>query len=324
MVAGLAVMGAAVLLAGLVRGQTSAMRETIVYTGIASEGIKHNGNAYPADDIYTVNADGSNVRALTNYQSVGSPSWSPDGRRILFISKPQFNEPMAAGIYTMNRDGNDVRLIWSPETKDENFANPKWSPDGKTIAFMRMLPGEPHPDLCLIPANGGEARVLVQFGMQPSWSPDGSKIALSQEGGIKTIHVDGSGLTALMPTKQSAASPAWSPDGKRIAFQMVVAGEQFRTLGRGATPYEIFVMNSDGSHSHEVTLDPDRACYSPSWSSDGKRLAFSCMTLCPGMPSMGPFLCHSRIYVISAYNPPTKLTPLIDDEATEAEFAPAN
>jgi hypothetical protein len=39
---------------------------------------------------------------------------------------------------------------------------------------------------------------------------------------------------------------------------------------------------------------------------------------------MGPFLCHSRIYVISADNPPTKLTPLIDDEATEAEFAPAN
>ena len=73
--------------------------------------------------------DGSQRRQLTKLGGVAqAPSWSPDGRRIVFsanVDERRFD------IYTVGADGKDVRLV----TSGEDSFEPAWSPDGKTIAF---------------------------------------------------------------------------------------------------------------------------------------------------------------------------------------------
>jgi Tol biopolymer transport system component len=84
------------------------------------------------DEIYTMNADGSNQTRLTNNTSSDSgPAWSPDGSKIAFSTDRDRNY-YAYEIYTMNADGsNQTRL-----TNDGvNAGSPRWSPDGTRIAF---------------------------------------------------------------------------------------------------------------------------------------------------------------------------------------------
>jgi Tol biopolymer transport system component len=81
-------------------------------------------------DIYVMNADGSGTRKLThNARQNAEPAWSPDGRRIAFVSRRDGN----AEIYVMNADGSGKRNLTRNPAKD---VRPSWSPDGQKIAFV--------------------------------------------------------------------------------------------------------------------------------------------------------------------------------------------
>ena len=78
--------------------------------------------------------DGSNHIRLTNHPAGGwSPSWSPDGSRIAFLSARDGNY----GIYVMNTDGSDQTLLANYRGLPSQF--PSWSPDGQRIAFWSGL-----------------------------------------------------------------------------------------------------------------------------------------------------------------------------------------
>jgi Tol biopolymer transport system component len=289
---------------------------------------------HPTNDIYSVSADGTNIKALTNDGNSHSPSWSPDGRQIFFIQDGRtqrmnrFHQShLPFGLYVMNRDGSDVHLVRSLSVAGGYLSEAKWSPDSKLIVEEIISPPEPRPNLFLLPANGqGEARLLVRFGVRPSWSPDGQKIVFSQQGAIKVIGADGSGLVSLTDP-MLADSPAWSPDEKQIAFAAIVHSSLPWPNNRDSN--QIFVMDSDGSHSRQLTTNPDWSCLSLSWSPDGQRVTFSCRYLCitfsVGPPPGLPFPpCSQRIFVVSTDAPLSKLTPLIDDDAEASVFAPSN
>jgi Tol biopolymer transport system component len=220
-----------------------------------------------------MDADGSNVqRFLTDGTSVGRPSFSPDGRRILF----SMTRDGRSRIYTINVNGTDLRQITSPDQGDDYY--PAWSWNGIRIAFnsTRDDPNcTPSSFICkseiytMNPDGTGLQRITANLGdsYYPTWAPDGSRLAfVSTYAGnpqILTMNPNGSGVLRITLTAGSDTWPAWGPDGVRIAFS------SDRLDGHS----EIYVMLNNGTGVSRVTTH-HLMSYMPSWSPDGRRLAF--------------------------------------------------
>jgi Tol biopolymer transport system component len=129
-------------------------------------------------------------------------------------------------------------------------------------------------DVWTIDADGTDLTRLTHSpgpDFDPSWSPDGTQIAFrserSGEPEIWVMNADGTGQHRLT----RGLSPAWSPDGLRIAYAS--PGDIPCPPGRGLRCTGISIMNADGSGQHRLP-NTDGGEY-PSWSPDGKRIAFN-------------------------------------------------
>jgi len=197
-------------------------------------------------------ADGSGLMRLTNNTTTDEqPSWSPDGERIAFSSRPDGNFE----IYVMNADGSAQTRLTDDPAQDEQ---PSWSPDGRQIAFRSDRDG--NAEIYVMGADGSAPTRVTNnpaFDSDPSWSPDGRRIAFrSDRDGNAEIYVmgaDGSAPTRLTSNPAGDGDPSWSPDGQQIAFTSSRDGHK-----------EIYAMNADGSVQTRLTNAPWSA-FSPSW-----------------------------------------------------------
>ena len=112
-----------------------------------------------------MNADGSGQRNLThNPASDSAFAWSPDGRRIFFVSKRDGSWE----VYTMNPDGSGQRQL----TRNASATGPAWSPDGRKIAFVSRRDG--NSEVYVMNADGGGQRNLTRnaaFDNNPAGHP---------------------------------------------------------------------------------------------------------------------------------------------------------
>lgn len=127
-------------------------------------------------DIYAMNADGTNVRALTTHGRAWSAVWSPDGQRIAFQSNRHElpNACCETSIYVMNADGTNVQRL----TTNSDDAYPRWSPHGKTISFASIRSGGAWHVFVMNP-DGSNVRQLttLKSNGKSVWSPDGTQLA---------------------------------------------------------------------------------------------------------------------------------------------------
>ena len=197
---------------------------------------------FAAYDIYRGNADGSNLRNLTNSPGYDAePTLGPDGR-IVFTSVRHGDME----IYSMNGDGSDVRRLTNRVGPD---GGPFFSKDGSTIVFRgRTL--TPGPEL-------DRYSLLLKDGL---WQPTSLEIFV--------MNRDGSNLRQVTKSAAASFAPYFHPDGRRIIFSSNITSQQ----GRGE--FDLYMINIDGSGLERITHAVDFDGF-PMWSPDGKKLVFA-------------------------------------------------
>ncbi len=122
-------------------------------------------------DVYRMDIDGANVRALTGKGGNCRPDWSPDGRRIAYVSDVADGK---GDVWTMAPDGSDKRRITPGD--DSYDYNPTWSPDSRWIVYETTTGSKRNRwSLAVIPAQGGTPLRLSPAGADdrlPDWAPE--------------------------------------------------------------------------------------------------------------------------------------------------------
>jgi dipeptidyl aminopeptidase/acylaminoacyl peptidase len=204
-------------------------------------------------------------------ESPSSLAWSPDGRWLAFTM------PAPA-----ERKSLKVDLPEAPK-------GAKWADPPKLIDRMVFrIDGEGYlpntfNQLFIVAADGGAARQLTHGDFDtngaPAFTADGKGVLIASnrradadfepiDSEIYRVDLADDSLHALTERRGPDESPAASPDGKHIAY----LGFDDKHLGYQAT--QLYVMDSDGTHSHSLTASLDRDAASPHWTKDGKQLVF--------------------------------------------------
>jgi TolB protein len=206
------------------------------------------GSVGDVSDVYIADATGGHLRNLTARiagQWNGQSSWSPDGRRLAFVSGWYGD-----GLFVVNADGTGSTEIASvPHNWDLGF--PSWSPDGQRILFTEYLGGP--VGVFVIDADGSNETKVVGSASEAVWSPDGKRIAYLAWHGSRTalavMDADSTSPPHVLTGDGLNSGPAWSPDGGWIAFE---------EGGR------LMVIRPDGIGEHAADTD-GRPTADPAW-----------------------------------------------------------
>ncbi|MCC6328222.1 MAG: PD40 domain-containing protein [Acidobacteria bacterium] len=198
---------------------------------------------YPTYDIFSVKADGSDLKQMTNNPGYDAEATlSPNGKKIVFTSERDGD----LDIYTMDTNGKNVTRLTDELGYD---GGPFFSPDGKQIVYRASHPKTPEDikrykdllaqhlivpttfELWVMNADGSNKRQVTKLNtasFAPYFTPDGKKIIFctnyfatdprKRNFDLALINVDGTGLERVTFNETFDGFPIFSPDGKKLVF----------------------------------------------------------------------------------------------------------
>ena len=213
--------------------------------------------------ITLLTAAGSIIRNLTPNGYQGQPSFSPDGKWIVY---ERDIAPGNNGVWLMRRDGSGLRRVTrNPFGGGECGCDtdPNFSPNGKWISFVRIKKDHEQQALFAVRPNGTGLHRITPYSWEVAvkhdWSPDGELIVLTtnadyvrpnESANLVTIRPDGSGkkdLTGFTGRKESAFAGSFSPDGEQIVFRI-----------ESGDTYSLAVIDRHGGNLHRITTGKGR------------------------------------------------------------------
>ncbi|HET7224933.1 MAG TPA: S9 family peptidase [Candidatus Eisenbacteria bacterium] len=211
---------------------------------------------------------------------VADPQISPDGSRVLFtrVAVDADADEYVTSVWLADVEHDEVRAL----TYGRGDSQPRWSPDGRRVAFIRS-PGPKQPgQLAVLPLEGGEARVLTTLAKgasEPAWSPDGARIAF---------------LSGTNPQLDSSENKKPKHEPARV-----VTRPEFRMNDKGFRDPEhldhVWVIDARGGEPRALTTGTRFEEASPRWSRDGRAVLF--LSDRREEPWFGPD--HAALYAVS-------------------------
>jgi len=183
-----------------------------------------------------------------------SPSWSPDGTKLMFMSS-------AAGppnIYQSDASGGNLKRMTTSSGPD---TSPVWNPKtGQRVVFVSGRGGL--PQLYAMNSDGTDSEKLdlpdMGYVVDPDWSPNGQLLAFSwrrPDGNFDIYAMDIASRKLVQLTRDAGRNekPSWAPDGRHLVFQSARTGK-----------WQIWTMLADGTEARQLTKEGHNE--SPNWS----------------------------------------------------------
>jgi acylaminoacyl-peptidase len=266
-------------------------------------------------NLWIVNHDGSELRPLTSgNESEGSPRWSPDGKKLLYVSSGDGS----AQIYVRWMDSGQVARVTRVQKAPSSM---EWSPDGRWIAFWMSVPDDTkpfaemppkpegaewakpaktvrrmiyrtdeegyledaHSQLFIMQAEGGTPHQLTQgpyvHNGTIAWAPDGKAIIFSANRHDDWEYQPLNSEIYEISIPEGAIKALTDRNGPDQSPALSPDGKQIAYTGfddryQGYQVTRLYVMNRDGTGSRVVTADLDRDVQEPIWSKDGSGIYF--------------------------------------------------
>ena len=248
--------------------------------------------------IWIAPIDGSSdpVKFTSGEKRDGSPRWSPDGRRLAFVSNRGKDDKTPANLWVIAAEGGEARRLTDGKESVEKIA---WSPDSTRIAFSSRVRDDAYEEEDDRKRRPRRLTRLFYKLDSVGWTTD-------RRTHIFVVAVDGeSEPTQITHGDCEDGDPCWTPDGARIVFP-ALRGERWDV----ELVTRLYAVDADGGEPEQLTGD-DASFDTPAFSPDGSTLAVRWSV------EDGTFPHHGQIAVMNADGSGVRvLTQSLDRQCT--------
>jgi dipeptidyl aminopeptidase/acylaminoacyl peptidase len=292
--------------------QVSPDGEWVAYTVSTADSAKDEWRS----DVWMTRWDGSSQAQVTFGQESGGspkPRWSPDGRRLAFLSST--DDPREVDqVWVLDSAGGKAQRVSDLPGGVTDFA---WAPDGRRMA---LIASDPDPNT--VPKGQDSSRYRPQPVVVDRFAFKEDEVGYvgATRDHLYLFDLDQRTATLLTPGDYEEAAPAWSPDGQFIAFVSRRRPNFDRTNN-----YDIYVVQAvPGAAPRQLTTyqgadnDPEWGTRAPSWSPDGRSIAY----VQGGRPERIYYAVQQLAVVPVAGGPARLLTPSLDRNVLSPVWSP--